>query len=418
MKNLRMTHTPRDRERGAVALLVAVMWTALFGMAVVAVDFGYLYTKKRGMQGAVDGALKAAMPAFQAAGGGSSGATAAQNRARAVALLSGFQNSEVSFPTPALPATQFAVKIQRTNPTFFGGLFGIRGKDLSAQATGELVSSGGGATIHANDAACAGEGFTMQGGGIFNVSGNVESNGILSIGWLAGACYPAPSAICKITGTAKAGCAGNPQNPSLYTISGGASVGGPFPDPLAGITPATLAANCTSGLITNPADPVTAGGMALWSCGTGPGGSDVLTSNVYCSQGNINVADPCIGARIFAPNSTFISNGGTIMFGANNGMTLGFHPAMAANQIVAIATGPGAGCGMPAMNIGFANQFSVTGIMYAPNGCLNGGGGGTAVNTFTGQLVANRINLAMNPGSTWNFIGGGGPSGSGWHLFK
>ena len=50
MKNLHMTSSPRDRERGSVAILIAVMWTALFGMAVVAVDFGYLYTKRRNVQ--------------------------------------------------------------------------------------------------------------------------------------------------------------------------------------------------------------------------------------------------------------------------------------------------------------------------------------------------------------------------------
>jgi hypothetical protein len=412
MKNLRMTLTPRDRERGAVALLVAVMWTALFGMAVMAVDFGYLYTKKRGMQGAVDGALKAAMPEFKA-----NGATAAQNRARAVALLSGFQNGEVSFPTA--PANQFTVMIQRSHPTFFGGLFGIGTKQLSAQATGELLTGGGGAVIHANDAACAGEGFTIQGGGVFNVLGNVESNGILSIGWLAGSCYPGPSGTCRITGTAKAGCAGNPQNPSAYTIVGGASVGGPFPDPLLAVTPATLAAFCDHGLITNPADPVGGVGPILWTCGAGPGGSDTLEAGVYCSSGNINVASTCGSQNINAPNSTFISAGGTIIFGANNGIRLGFNPKVAATKIIALATGPGAGCGMPAMNIGFANAWTVNGVIYAPNGCINGGGGGVAVNNFTGQLVGNRINLAMNPGSTWNFIGGGGgPMGTGWRVYR
>ena len=43
------------------------MWTALFGMAVMAVDFGYLYTKKRGLQSAADAALLASMPAFTGA---------------------------------------------------------------------------------------------------------------------------------------------------------------------------------------------------------------------------------------------------------------------------------------------------------------------------------------------------------------
>ncbi len=34
--------------------MIAVMWTALFGLAVVAVDFGYLYTKKRSLQSVAD----------------------------------------------------------------------------------------------------------------------------------------------------------------------------------------------------------------------------------------------------------------------------------------------------------------------------------------------------------------------------
>ena len=69
MKNLPMilaAPKPRTRHR---AHLIAVMWTALFGMAVVAVDFGYLYTKKRGVQSVADSALKAAMPVFKTSGG-------------------------------------------------------------------------------------------------------------------------------------------------------------------------------------------------------------------------------------------------------------------------------------------------------------------------------------------------------------
>jgi len=270
--------------------------------------------------------------------------------------------------------------------------------------------------IHANNALCAGEGFTMQGGGIFNVQGDVESNGILNIGWLSGMCYPSPSATCRITGTAKAVCPLNPQNPSAYTIVGGATNGGPFPNPLFAVTPASLAALCTNGTILNPADPMVG---VVWGCGAGPGGSDVLPAGVYCSAGNITVASSCINQKIYAPDSTFISNGGTIMFGANNGITLRYNPSVAATKVIALATGLGGGCVLPAMNMGTANSFDITGVMYAPNGCLQGGGGGTAVNTFTGQFVADKINLSMNPGSTWNFIGsGGGPAGSGWHVYR
>ena len=64
MKNEPLTMNLRDRERGAVAIVIGVMWTALFGLAVMAVDFGYLYTKKRNLQSVADAVLKAAMPVF------------------------------------------------------------------------------------------------------------------------------------------------------------------------------------------------------------------------------------------------------------------------------------------------------------------------------------------------------------------
>ena len=65
MKNLPMLPNTRNRERGAVAMMVAVMWTVLFGMAVLAFDFVYLYTKRRNIQAAADSAVRAAMPKTQ-----------------------------------------------------------------------------------------------------------------------------------------------------------------------------------------------------------------------------------------------------------------------------------------------------------------------------------------------------------------
>ena len=98
MKNLPMTFNHRDRERGSVAILVTVMWTALFGMAVMAVDFGYLYTKKRGLQSAADAALLASMPAFMA-----QNSSGAHDTAIRVAGLNGFSSSEA--PRPVRPVT-------------------------------------------------------------------------------------------------------------------------------------------------------------------------------------------------------------------------------------------------------------------------------------------------------------------------
>src|SRR5262245_42357651 len=239
MKNLRKTLTPRDRERGAVALLVAVMWTALFGMAVIAVDFGYLYTKKRGMQGAVDGALKAAMPVFKQNGGGTAAATAALTRAQQVALLSGFQSSEVTQLSVASPATQFGVRIQRSHPTFFGGLFGIGSKDLSAQATGELIVASGGAAIWAGDpTACGGQwdlntGLDIRGNGYLTVNGDVQSKNKIHFGNPTAGCNN-PS-LCQVTGTVTSGSGcmfwNDAPGPTGNITVGGTASGSPV-DPI------------------------------------------------------------------------------------------------------------------------------------------------------------------------------------------
>ena len=88
MKMMQTFPRTRNRERGAVAVVVAFAWTALFGMAVLAVDFGYLYAKRRGVQAAADVALRASMPDWVS--GYPNGLSAAGTKARAVANANGF----------------------------------------------------------------------------------------------------------------------------------------------------------------------------------------------------------------------------------------------------------------------------------------------------------------------------------------
>ena len=136
--------------------MIAVMWTALFGLAVVAVDFGYLYTKKRSLQSVADSALKAAMPVYR-----TQGVHAAQTRALQIAQLSGYEpgvrDTTVEFAEPAV-GTQFKVTIGRTHPTFFGGIFGMVPRSIKASATGMVTTGAGSVAIHANDnRVCAGQ---------------------------------------------------------------------------------------------------------------------------------------------------------------------------------------------------------------------------------------------------------------------
>jgi hypothetical protein len=393
MKNLNKTLGGRNSERGAIAILIAAMWTTLFGLAAFAVDVGYLYTRQRGIQSTADAAVVAGMPSIQ--GGNQS---TASTRATSVANLNGYTGGDIVAVTPT--ATSLTVQLQKQYPTFFGKVLGMNSRTLTARSEGRLISTGSGAVIHARAACGVGVGFTIQGNATFNVTGDIESNGILRIWWPGGG---------TMTGTAKylSTCPGEPQIAG-YPMPPTSPAALPYPDPVAK-TPADFAALCTVGTIGGAGDPMVG---VVWGCGAGPGGSDVLPSGVYCSAGNFNIASTCIAQNIYAPDSTFVSAGGAITFGSNNGITLGKYPGAPGN-IIAMTMGVGG------INMGTANAYTVDGVIYAPFGLINGGGGGTAptINNFNGALVANQINLGLSAGAIWNFNGGGAISG-GWRLYQ
>lgn len=395
------SHTPRIRrnsERGAIAILIAAMWTTLFGLAALAVDVGYLYTRQRGLQAVTDAAVTAAMPTYQ-----STGFNPARNRATAVAGANGYTtttSNPVTTVTVDEPvANQFRVRVARTFPTFFGSLFGMSQKQITATSVGRVLVTTG-PVIHADNMNCSsGFGFTVTGAATVNVTGDVESNGVLDLD-LMGA----------VTGSVKVRSACQPLQPQVsggYTPPTIVPSGSPFANPLLGITPASFAALCTVGNIATPGVVIPA-----MACGAGPGGEDVLPSGVYCALDNISVTTGCPGQRIYAPDSTFVSATGQIQFGGNNGLTLGNYPGVPGN-IIAITMNAGA----PAIHLGSAAKFTVTGSIYAPLGQIMANGGGTGPNLFNGKLVGNTIYMGVSAGGTWNFSGGG-PSGSAWSLYQ
>src|SRR5688572_5928528 len=177
MKNLTKTRTVRNAERGAIAIVIAAMWTTLFGIAALAVDFGYLYTRQRGLQAVSDAAVTAAMPTYKL-----SGFNPAQIRALSVLSANGFVsggNTTVSVTEPV--ANQFRVSVSRTFPTFFGSIFGITNKSVTGTSVGRVTASTG-PVIHANGAVCgSGFGFTATGGATMNVAGDITSNSTLNL---------------------------------------------------------------------------------------------------------------------------------------------------------------------------------------------------------------------------------------------
>jgi Flp pilus assembly protein TadG len=410
MKNLPATCNRRDHERGAVVLMIAVLWTALFGMAVVAVDFGYLYTKKRGIQSVADSALKAAMPVYR-----TQGVTAAQARATQIARLSGYEagvkDTTVEFAEP-VPGTQFRVTIGRTHPTFFGGIFGVVPRPIKASATGKVTTSGS-AAIHADDSgACAGQydwarGIQVTGEGVLNINGNLQSKNTIHIG------NPSMTlcngTTCRITGTVQTPC-------PFYNDAGPSIMGAPTPiggsptDPLAANRLATLEAACSPG--TSTTTPLV-GGLP-WVAGPCVGGSS-LPTGVYCSSGDINVS-PTFGTSICPTTASFIA-GGTVTITGDGAITLTAAPGT--NGIIAFSNvGMGGAPAIQLSNGPALGQYTLNGSIYAPFGLVNVGTG-TPGFTMTGILDGFAIAIAMGPGQPWTFNPpGGGGGGGGWVMLN
>jgi hypothetical protein len=401
-----MTRNRRDHERGAVALVIAVMWTALFGMAVMAVDFGYLYTKKRGIQSVTDSALKAAMPVFK-----TSGRTAAETRARDIARLSGYvadATTTIEFDEPVL-AEQFKVTIGRTHPTFFGGIFGLGPRAIKASATGKVTAPGG-VAIHAKDnTACAaqfawGAGIEVTGSGLLTVNGDVTSVNKIHIGNPSALCN---GVNCRITGAVQTPCTF--WNDSGSSVMGApAAIGGSPTDPLAANTLATLGLACTGGTsIGTPLDLT-----PLWVAGPCVGGSS-LPPNVYCSSGNINVS-PTFGTAICPTTASFIA-AGTVTITGDGAITLTAAPGT--NGIIAFSN---AGLGGPAIQLAngpVLGNYTLNGSIYAPNGLVNVGTG-TPGFTMTGILDGFAIAIAMGPNQPWTFNAPAGGGGAGWTMLN
>jgi hypothetical protein len=418
MKKVPLTMNLRDRERGAVAIVIGVMWTALFGLAVMAVDFGYLYTKKRNLQTVADAVLKGSMPLYL-----SSGLSMALVRGRAIADLSGYHDDGGVTTTVELtpmvgpgPTNQLQVKIARSHPTFFAGIFGMRPRLINAIAVGEQIAGGGGAAIQAlASAPCLapvwGAGFFAQGNTSLTINGGVESNSQIFL-------QPATG---TISGSVKTDCLTplSPAfNPNGVTIAGGQTtvIMGSVIDSIS-VSPMTLDASCTPG-----SSVFTAMGVAIgWTNTGGAAGCDTPDDRVYCSSGNINIAPPISLSICPGSKATFISQG-QITFGANDSIQL--QPATGApNNLVAASFGS---MGIASCSGGFdvfmgsAGTYVLQGNVYAPNGCIAfGGAGGIGGFQMTGQMVGKNLDIQMSPGQPWVFNAPGGGGGGGtWKTIR
>jgi Flp pilus assembly protein TadG len=405
MKNLHMTSIPRHRERGSVAILIAFMWTALFGMAVVAVDFGYLYTKRRNVQAAADAAVIAGMPFI--AGHDQNGAT---TRAAAVATKNLFTGGDIV--TNTATATQLTVTLKRAYPTFFGSVLGMTPKEIRATSIGRMDGGLTGPAIHSNDTAsvCSGPwgnvGVEVTGGGHFLVNGDVTSMGKIHIGNMgtAGSCDPATN--CRITGAARTACASaiwndDPTEFGMPTQLFSQAV----TDPLAGHNLAWFESRCTHGTST-----LTPHGGLPWIINACPGGDGLPANSVFCASDGFSVNPP---SGTLCPSTTAFISGGALGITTSGSVTL-TGPG-ATDGIIAFSAYSGGGPAIQLSN-GPSTLYTMTGHVYAPAGLVNVGTG-TPGFTMTGMLVGGVVVISTGPSQPWVFTGPGGGSGT-WHLYR
>lgn len=372
--------TPRHPERGAIALVIAALWMTLFGLAALAVDIGYQYTSKRGLQAAADAAVRAGMPSLR-----TSQSTAVAN-ATAMAAANGYTTGVTVTPS----ASTLTVTINVSLPSFFSRIFTSKARSMTATAVGKLSASAAPA-IHANsNSGCGvGIGVSINGGGGLVITGDVEGGGGIVT-------YQTGPATTTTNGTAKSPCPGYPQFHGWDNITGGTSPTS-TPDPFLGVLPTSF--TCTVG---NLATGMSAIPNKYY---TNMGTCDLLAPGVYCANGNLAVAP--IYTMAFCPtNATFVATG-AIQIGANNGGTISAYATGVPRNIIAYS-GLNTACsgGGPAINFGF-NDLTLNGSIYAPNGCLNAGGTNMVVN---GSLVGNEVFLGDYGLWTINAGSGGGPS--------
>jgi Flp pilus assembly protein TadG len=416
LKMMKMPMFPcsRNRELGAVAILVAVMWTTLFGIAVLAVDFGYLYAKRRGVQAVADAALRSAMPIYAAGNGGSTAYSGAQTQSNLVAggngYVNGQNNTTIAYAND-VANKRFTVTITRRYPTFLGGIFGLASKNVSGTATGEVSGSGNGAIYALGNNACPGSptwgmGFYASGNSGLIVNGSIYSNTQVRL-------LGTPSLGGTVTGAVSSPCTPltAPFNQAGMTIGSQDAVGAT--DPIAA-TIASLNTSCTFGTMYAPW-----GGGFGWVNTGGAGGCDTPVEGVYCSSTAITFA-PVTSLSVCPGTRITLMSADRVIIGANSNITLAPATGAPNNIVIAAFSNMGAAtCAGGAVDMGSAGTYTLTGNVYVPNGCIwFAGAGATGGFTMTGMMVGRHVSLGMAAGSTWTFNGTGSGSGGGWKLYR
>ena len=378
MKKLRREHrASRRSESGTITIIATALLMTLMGMAALAVDLGFLYTRSRMMYAVADAAVAIGMKDLAA---GASNATITTD----VQTNYGGQYGAAYSITCTPSTNQVQVTVTHTYSLYFAKMLGFPSKQLTVTAIGTRNPDP--PPILALGSGCGG-GVTFNGQGAINVHGDVESNGFIHFSTGS----PGPN----IMGNAVAGCGPVTKN-GWDTVSGTVGTGGPFSDPFSPYVPP-----CTVGTTTT-ALPWLGG---LWNNSTTP---PTFPAGVYCSNGDIQLIDP--GAGFNATGVTLVSVGGTVSIQVTAASTITPNAA-SPNGVVAYSTAnTGTFPGDVAVTGPAGQMLTIGGALYAPNGTVNLQQNGPLT---IGALVGGSVSISDF--SPWDIGGAGGGSNS-WQM--
>ena len=400
MKEHRQSKRPGP-ESGTITIMAIFMLVALMAMAGLSVDLGFLYTRSRMMYAVADSAVAIGMKDLV---GGASSTTITTD----ISNIAGQYGAAYSI-SASPSANQVQVTVTHTYPLFFARMLGFPSKTMTVVAIGKRATPPP-ALLALGNVCGSGVGLTINGQGNMTVNGDIDGNGRVNFqtGNGIGTCTPGPFAVA-VSGSVASDCPGGPQaggSPGQNcwdTTTGSYGTGGPFTDPFAPFTPP----HCDYGSLASGADPTS----GHWNM---VGILYTLDPGVYCTSGNFNIAGTA-GSGVDATGVSFMSNGGTI--GINLSASSTFSAAASSpNGVIAYTTNAtGCSAGQAIQYGGPASALSLvtmTGSLYAPNGCINAGANGPT--TIAGSFIGSE--LQIGDFANWSIGNGGAGGGSSWQM--
>jgi len=414
------------RERGAVALVAAVMMVGLFSFAGLAVDVGYVQMVRLRAQAAADAAAEAAL--FELKGNQTDLTAAGQHDATLNGFTNGQNNTTVTINNPplqgAFSGNSKAVEavVTQAVPTYFMRILNFNTITVTAYASGALPSANLGC-VYALDAT-ASKALQIDGSNAtFNCGAIVESNSSSAFYMEgAGTLYMATNTSLGVVGPSDC----TASSPALTTGCGLDLTGQTQVCPPSGTT-CNSTTYPTSNGISNPGDPLasvsapTMTGLTMYPAGSAwdmnhQPTNDTFQPGIYC--GGITVNNTNGATFTFAPGVYVMAGGGLNLQGQSvvSGTGVTFYNTNGANVA---AAGGGTCSGNPAfapMNInGQANATlsapttgNLTGILIFQDRSL---GTSTTQNQIVGDADTTLNGALYFKNSNLTYSGNGSSTG-------